>query len=90
MSPKLRADLAHAISDLDALMNVQQVCLFFGGVSKMSLYRWAHNPASGFPQPFTVGQKNYWIRREIISFRDTQRARSLRLRTGATLQNPEA
>jgi predicted DNA-binding transcriptional regulator AlpA len=90
MPPKLRADLAHATGDLDALMSVQQVRLFFGGVSKMSLYRWARNPESGFPQPFKVGQKNYWIRREIIAFRDTQRARSLRPGIEPTSPNPEA
>jgi hypothetical protein len=76
MSPKPRADLVQAVGDLDALMSVRQVCLFFGGVSKMSLYRWAQNPASGFPQPFKVGQKNYWVRRDIIAFRDMQRARA--------------
>jgi predicted DNA-binding transcriptional regulator AlpA len=90
VSPKLRADLVHAVGDLDALMSVQQVRHFFGGVSKMSLYRWARNREFGFPQPFKVGQKNYWIRREILAFRDAQRARSLRPEIGATSPNPEA
>ena len=73
MSPKLRADLVHAVGDLDALMSVRQVCQFFGGVSKMSLYRWAKNPASGFPAPFHVGQKSYWVRRDILAFRDLKK-----------------
>jgi predicted DNA-binding transcriptional regulator AlpA len=73
MSPELRADLEHAVGDLDALMSVRQVCQFFGGVSKMSLYRWAKDPASGFPAPFHVGQKSYWVRRDILAFRDLKR-----------------
>jgi predicted DNA-binding transcriptional regulator AlpA len=90
VSPKLRTDHVHAAGDLDALMSVRQVRLFFGGVSKMSLYRWAHNPKSGFPQPFKVGQKNYWIRREIIAFRDNQRAHSLRPGIEPISPDPEA
>jgi predicted DNA-binding transcriptional regulator AlpA len=78
MSPKSRADPVHAVGDLDALMNVRQVCQFFGSVSKTSLYRWAKDPASGFPAPFHVGQKSYWVRRDIIAFRDSQRARACR------------
>ncbi len=73
MSPNLRTDLVHGAADLDALMSVRQVCQFFGGVSKMSLYRWAKNPASGFPAPFQVGQKSYWIRRDILAFRDLKK-----------------
>jgi hypothetical protein len=74
MSPKLRAELLQWAGDLDALMNSRQVCQFFGNISKMTLFRWVQSPASGFPLPFKIGQKNYWIRREIISFRDMQRA----------------
>jgi predicted DNA-binding transcriptional regulator AlpA len=64
------------IHDLDSLMSLRQVCEFFGNVSKMSPYRWSKNRASGFPRPFKVGQKNYWVRREIIEYRDSQKARS--------------
>jgi predicted DNA-binding transcriptional regulator AlpA len=71
------------IHDPDSLMSVQQVCAFFGNVSKMSPYRWSRNPASGFPRPFKVGQKNYWVRREIIKYRDSQKARSQVEPTGA-------
>jgi hypothetical protein len=74
MSSKLSADLLQWTGDLDALMNGRQVCAFFGGISKMTLLRWVQNPASGFPPPFKINQQNYWIRREIISFRDLQRA----------------
>jgi predicted DNA-binding transcriptional regulator AlpA len=73
MSPKPRADLVHAVGDLDALMSVRQVCQFFGGVSKMSLYRWAKDPSSGFPTPFHVGQKRYWVRGDILAFRDLKK-----------------
>jgi predicted DNA-binding transcriptional regulator AlpA len=76
MSPKLRADLLQWAGDLEALMNARQVCQFFGNISKMTVYRWAQNPASGFPPPFKIGQKNYWTRREIIAFRDMRRARA--------------
>ena len=74
MSSKLSADLLQWTGDLDALMNGRQVCAFFGGISKMTLLRWVQNPASGFPPPFKIGQKNYWIRGHIIRFRDMQRA----------------
>jgi hypothetical protein len=76
MTPNLRSVPIPSTSDLDALMNGRQVSAFFGSVSKMTLFRWAQNPASGFPLPFKIGQKNYWIRRDIISFRDMQRARA--------------
>jgi hypothetical protein len=89
VSSRLRDDIVQ-VGDLDALMSVQQVRLFFGGVSKMSLYRWAQNPTLGFPAPFKVGQKNFWIRREIIAFRDTQRARSLSPGINPISSNPEA
>jgi hypothetical protein len=74
MSSKLRAELSQFAGDLDALMNTRQVCEFFGNISKMTAYRWVQNPASGFPPPFKINQKNYWVRRDIISFRDMQRA----------------
>jgi predicted DNA-binding transcriptional regulator AlpA len=73
MFPELRADLVHPAGDPDSLMSVRQVCHFFGGVSKMSLYRWAKDPASGFPAPFHVGQKSYWVRRDILAFRDLKK-----------------
>jgi predicted DNA-binding transcriptional regulator AlpA len=74
MFPKLHAELSRSTADLDALMSVRQTCAFLGGVSKMSLYRWWNDPASGFPRPFKVGQKNFWIRRDLIAFRDRARA----------------
>jgi predicted DNA-binding transcriptional regulator AlpA len=76
MSSKLRAELSQCANDLDALMNGWQVCAFFGGISKMTVFRWVPNPASGFPPPFKIGQRNYWIRRDLISFRDMQRGRA--------------
>ena len=74
MCPKLRAD--HSTVDVDALMNVRDVCEFFGNTSKMTIYRWGQNPQSGFPPPFKVGQRNFWVRRDIIAFRDMRRARA--------------
>jgi predicted DNA-binding transcriptional regulator AlpA len=74
MSPKPRAELSQFAGDLDALMNTRQVCAFFAGISKMTVFRWVQNPASKFPPPFKINQQNYWIRREIINFRDFQRA----------------
>ena len=78
MAPKLRSDLLQWCGDLDALMSVRQVCQFFGNVSKMTIFRWVRNPAVGFPSPFKIGQKNYWMRRDIIAFRDLRRARAQR------------
>jgi predicted DNA-binding transcriptional regulator AlpA len=83
--PRLPHKPLVASTDLDALMSVRQVCQFFGGVSKMSLWRWAQNPTSGFPPPFKVGQKNYWVRRDILAFRDSQKAQAL---VAATYSQP--
>ena len=81
MSSKLRAELFQSVGDLDALMDGRQVCQFFGNISKMTIYRWVQNPASGFPPPFKIGQKNFWVRRDIIAFRDMRRARAQAGRT---------
>jgi predicted DNA-binding transcriptional regulator AlpA len=76
MSSKLYAGPFQSTADLDALMSVRQTCAFLGGVSKMSLYRWWNDPTSGFPKPFKVGQKNFWVRRDVVAFRDAQRQKS--------------
>jgi predicted DNA-binding transcriptional regulator AlpA len=78
MADKLRRDLLQWCGDLDALMNTRQVSGFFGNISKMTIFRWWQDPESGFPRPFKIGQKNFWIRRDIIAFRDLQRARAQR------------
>ena len=57
-------------------MDTRQVSGFFGNVSKMTIYRWVKNPASGFPKPFKINQKNYWVRRDIMEFRDLRRAQA--------------
>ena len=76
MSSKLRAELSQFAGDLDALMNARQVRTFFGGISKMTIFRWVQNPASRFPPPLQINHRNYWVRRDIISFRDMQRVRA--------------
>jgi predicted DNA-binding transcriptional regulator AlpA len=57
-----------AMTDPDSLMGTRETCAFLGHVSKMTLYRWAQNPASGFPLPFRVGQRNFWRRGDVLAF----------------------
>jgi hypothetical protein len=55
----------------------------------MSLYRWAKDPAVGFPAPFRVGQKSYWIRRDILAFRDLKKRQARARQSDAESQQSE-
>jgi len=70
-----RKDAAASLDD-DALLNSNQVREFFGNVSAISLWRWLKTKELGFPRPIKIASRNYWIRRELVAFRDRQRARA--------------
>ena len=69
-----------ASKDLDALMDINLTRQFFGNKSKMTIHRWAQNPALGFPQPMRIAGQNYWQRGDLIAFRDRQREKADRAR----------
>ncbi len=46
--------------DSEHLLNSRQVCARFGGVSLMSLWRWARDERLQFPQPVKLTNRNYW------------------------------
>jgi hypothetical protein len=79
---KARKCVSH-VSDLEALMTLVQVRAFFGNISTMSIWRWRQDPGLGFPMPVIVGRKPFWVRGEILAFRD-------RHRRFAELMRPEA
>lgn len=76
MSPKLRADLARSVADIDALMDITQTRLFLGGVSKMTVHRWLADDALGFPHPIQISGRNYWKRRALLDFVARQEAKT--------------
>jgi predicted DNA-binding transcriptional regulator AlpA len=41
-------------------LNSAQVRSRYGGISQMSLWRWLHDPAMGFPQPLYFGRLRFW------------------------------
>src|SRR5215467_10645726 len=60
-------------SDLDALMNTARVRAFFGNVSAMTIWRWRKDPELGFPMPVIIRHMPFWVRGEILTFRDKHR-----------------
>lgn len=48
---------------------VRELC---GGVSDMSLFRWLHNPALGFPRPIYISRRRYWREAEILTWLDAR------------------
>lgn len=48
-----------------AMMTSRQVRELCGGVSDMSLFRWARDERAGFPRPVYFNRRRYWIAAEI-------------------------
>lgn len=46
--------------DDETFLTAAQVRARFGGVSAMSIWRWLHDPKTGFPQPVKLNRRNYW------------------------------
>lgn len=54
------------IIDSERRINSAQVKAICGGVSDMTLYRWARD--RGFPQPIYIGERKYWREEEVIKW----------------------
>jgi predicted DNA-binding transcriptional regulator AlpA len=50
----------NSMSDNVVYLTSKQVCLRFGGISDMSLWRWLQNPELGFPPPMRIATRRYW------------------------------
>jgi predicted DNA-binding transcriptional regulator AlpA len=51
--------------DQAIFMTSQQVRSMFGGISKMTLWRWLQDEALGFPQPKYFGNRQYFDREAV-------------------------
>jgi hypothetical protein len=80
MAPKQVA----ASMDLDALMDINLTRQFFGNKSKMTIHRWVQNSTLGFPQPLQIAGQNYWVRGDLVAFRDRQREKTEKARAPGT------
>jgi predicted DNA-binding transcriptional regulator AlpA len=47
---------------------------YLGGVSDMSLWRWMHDPALGFPQPIRIQGRRYWREADIADWLEAREA----------------
>ena len=52
----------------EVLLTSKQVRHGYGGVSGMTIWRWTHDDALGFPKPVKVNKRNFWIRGELDAF----------------------
>jgi len=57
-------------------LTAKQVRERFAGISEMTLHRWRHNPAYGFPQPIKIGGRLFFKLSEIEEYE--QRAAAAR------------
>ncbi len=64
----------------DVFVPDPQVCLEFGGVTLMALYRWTNDPDLGFPPPVKMHGRNYRSRRQLEAFKLRMLERALRER----------
>lgn len=48
---------------------VRELC---GGISDMTLWRWLHDPALGFPKPIYIGKRRYFREAEIYAWIEAQ------------------
>jgi len=39
-----------------------------GGISDMTLWRWLHDPALGFPRPTYIGRRRYWREADVAEW----------------------
>ena len=64
------------MSETDALFTAKQVCEIAGGVTPMTLWRWARDPRVGFPAPtHTINKRRYWAASVIRAWQDRMAAR---------------
>lgn len=56
----------------DLLITAKAVRQRFGGISDMSLWRWTHNDALGFPRPLVINRRKYWRLADLEAFEARQ------------------
>ena len=54
--------------DQKTYLSARQVKRRYGGISDMTLWRWSHDPALGFPQPIYIQRYRYWDEAELDAF----------------------
>ena len=54
--------------DESALITSKAVRSHFGGISDMTLWRWANNPALDFPKPIIINRRKYWRESDISAW----------------------
>lgn len=54
--------------DTTKLMPTKDVRAALGGISEMTLWRWQHDDAMGFPVPVRFRKRKYWKATEILEF----------------------
>ena len=54
--------------DTTKLMPTSAVRAALGGISEMTLWRWQHDDAMGFPVPVRFRKRKYWKATEILEF----------------------
>ena len=57
-------------------LTARQVRARFGGISDMSLHRWLHNEAMGFPKPIVIQRRRYFRLDQIEYFEELRTARA--------------
>jgi len=50
----------------------------------MTIHRWVQNPTLGFPRPLQIAGQNYWVRGDLVAFRDQQREKTEKARAPGT------
>lgn len=45
-----------------------QVRQRYGGISGMTLWRWLHDEALGFPKPRYINRRRYWLEDDLDAF----------------------
>ncbi|WP_415184390.1 helix-turn-helix transcriptional regulator [Phaeovulum sp.] len=54
--------------DTTKLMPTKDVRATLGGISEMTLWRWQHDDAMGFPVPVRFRTRKYWKAADILAF----------------------
>jgi len=54
----------------EVMLTSAQVRNLFGGVSDMWLWRRLADPTANFPRPIMICRRRFWLRVEILSWRD--------------------
>lgn len=51
-----------------------QVRQRYGGVTRVTIYRWVKNETLGFPKPITISTRDYWALSDLEAFERSKKA----------------